>query len=57
MLGATDPEEKDRKWHAAQTTMRFAAAAVNRVQQEGVVTQTQVNLQVAGIELWLTEVL
>ena len=44
MLGATDPEEKDRKWHAAQTAMRFAAAAVDRVQQEGVVTQTQVGI-------------
>ena len=42
MLGVTDPEEKDRKWHAAQTAMRFTAAAVDRVQQEGVVTQTQV---------------
>ena len=57
MLGAMDPKEKDCKWHAAQMAMRFAAAAVNRVQQEGVVTQTQVNLQVADIELQLTEVL
>ena len=44
MLGVTDPEEKDWKWHAAQTVMRFAAAAVNQVQQEGVVTQTQVGI-------------
>ena len=50
MLGVTDPEDKDWKWHAAQTAMRFAAAAVNCVQQEGVVTQTQVNLQVADVE-------
>ena len=44
MLGATDPEDKDQKWHAAQMAMRFAAAAVDRVQQEGVVTQTQVGI-------------
>ena len=57
MLGAMDPEDKDWKWHAAQMVMRFAAAAVDRVQQEGVVTQTQVNLQVADDEPQLTEVL
>ena len=44
MAGASNPEEKDRKWHAAQTSMRFTAAAVDRVQQEGVVTQTQVGI-------------
>ena len=44
MMGAMDPKDKDRKWHAAQTLMRFTAAAVNPVQQEGVVTQTQVGI-------------
>ena len=44
MMGVTDPEEGDRKWHAAQMSMRFTAAAVDRVQQEGVVTQTQVGI-------------
>ena len=44
MLGATDPEEGDQKWHAAQMSMRFTAAAVDHVQQEGVITQTQVGM-------------
>ena len=47
MLGATDPEEKDQKRHAAQTSMRYTAAAVDRVQQEGVITQTQVTISVS----------
>ena len=29
MLGVTDPEDADRKWHTAQMSMRYAAVAVD----------------------------
>ena len=44
MLGMTDPKEANRKWHTAQTSMRYAAVAVDQVNQEITVVQTQVGL-------------
>ena len=44
MLGVTDPEDANRKWHTTQTSMRYAAIVVNQVNQEIAVVQTQVGL-------------
>ena len=42
MLGVTNPEDADRKWHTAQMSMQYTAITVDRVNQEVAVVQTQV---------------